>query len=255
MHVEFRYSDKTHDHGKQITHINLEEQLSLDHSRSNQGFDDIGLYKRLLSKEGVVKVELAGVKVRHNGHFCQGLASTYRITYADGRTEMYNDKGNFQAHGWYVYHGSSRKITDELELADGEFICGLYLKQGEIVDGITFVTNRRQVHIGGRGGSFIDMTYSTENQNRRIIAFAGQFHGVLSRIGYYSVKIGWEAVREYVMLRWLLENYRAEEKTSLGKRDSSRRLLRVRKDPVCIRWVVNPDTPKEVMHQILRYLF
>ena len=256
MHVEFRYSDKTHEHGKQITHINLEEQSSLHHSRPNLAFDDIDLYKRLLSKEGVVKVELAGVKVRHNGHFCQGLASTYRIIYADGRTEMYNDKGNFQAHGYYTYHRSSRRLTDELELEDGEYICGLYLQQGDIVDGITFVTNRRQVHIGGRGGSFKDMTYSTENQSRRIIAFAGQFHGVLSRIGYYSVKIGWETVREYVMLRWLLENNRAEEKISSGSRVWLRaRKNRVCKNQVCIRWVVNPDTPKDVMRHVLSYLF
>ena len=54
MHVEFRYSDKTHEHGKQITHINLEEQSSLDHSRPNLAFDNIDLYKRLLSKEDVV---------------------------------------------------------------------------------------------------------------------------------------------------------------------------------------------------------
>ena len=141
-----------------------------------------------------------------------------------------------------------------LELEDGEFICGLYLKQGEIVDGITFVTNRRRVHIGGRGGGSADMTYPTES--RRIIAFAGQFYGVLSRIVYYSVKIGWETVREYVMLRWLLENNRAEEKTSFGGRVLLRaRKNRVRKDQECIKWIVNPDTPKEVMYQILRYLF
>ena len=256
MHVEFRYSDKTHEHGKQITHINLEEQSSLDHSRPNLAFDDIDLYQRLLSKEDVVKVELARVKVKHNGFYCQGLACTYRIIYADGRTEMYNDKGNFQAHGFYAFDGSRRKLTDELELKNGEFICGLYLQQGDIVDGITFVTNRRQVHIGGRGGGFIDMTYPTENQSRRIIAFAGQFHGVLSRIGYYSVKIGWETVREYVMLRWLVENSRAEEKSSLGSRVLLRaRKNRVRKDQECIRWLVNPDTPKDVMHQVLRYLF
>ena len=248
MHVEFRYSNKTHGMGNKITHINLEEESSLDRARTILGFDGIDLYQKLLSKKDVVKVELAGVLVKYNSFSCKGLASAYRITYADGRTKIYKDKGNFQ-ESWHRHNSSER-----LMLKDGEFICGLYLNQGEIIDGITFVTNRRQVHIGSGKSNFIDMTCPIKKR-QRIIAFAGQFRridGVLSRIGYYSVKTGgWETVREYIMLRWLLENNRAEEYTSFD----SRVLLKAHKDQVCIRWVVNPDTPKDIVRQVLRYLF
>ena len=89
------------------------------------------------------------------------------------------------------------------------------INQGDILDGITFISNQREVHFGGRGGTFFkDNMFLTEQQQEqfssmKIVAFTGAVFDVLQRVGYYAVPIGWDIVKDYVMLRWLVDQGRA----------------------------------------------
>lgn len=125
------------------------------------------------------------------------------MTYANGTTQRRKGPKNFSSNGFYAYHGTFRTRNTTYVLYDGEDIIGLRLNQGEIVDGITFATNRREFHCGGRGGKQRDaMLLVYPHPSRyRVVAFAGNFNGVLAQVGYYTKSISWEIVRDYVMLR------------------------------------------------------
>ena len=178
--------------------------------RSNNGhrFSDLQHYLELCAQPDCVKVCISRVRCRHNQYF-MGLQVSYRSTFINGITQESQGPEHFFSHGYYSYNWG--QIVDQtLELEDDEFITGLRVKQGEIVDGVTFVTNHREVHFGGQGGSWVDMMLPESLTTYCIIAFMGTESGVMHRIGYFAAKNHpWETIGPLVMLRKLVEQDRA----------------------------------------------
>jgi hypothetical protein len=179
-------------------------------TRSNNSFSDLQHYLELCAQPDCVKVRISRVRCRHNQYF-MGLQVSYQSTFANGTTQQSQAPEHFFSHGYYAYTGN--QIVDRsLELQDDEFITGLYVNQGEIVDGVTFVTNLREEHVlfGGEGGSRVTMMLpGSALPTYRIIAFTGTERGVMHRIGFFAENISWETIRPLVMLRWLVERERA----------------------------------------------
>jgi hypothetical protein len=179
-----------------------------------QYFNDFNFYNDLCQKDDCTKVDIASIRARHND-FCHGFQVQYRTRSRNGSTQLVWTKPHFFQHGYYSYagyHGGRPKRPKEQTwiLDEGEYITGLRVHQGDIVDGITFVTNQREFHSGGYGGTSRDMMLSNVcKAQHRIVAFTGTEHGVLQRVGYYAKPFGWSIVRDFILLRWLQSNGRA----------------------------------------------
>lgn len=185
-------------------------------------FNDIEFYQSLWKEDGCVKAEISSVCVKHN-MYCHGVQAIYSLTFADGRTETRKGPRNFYSSGYYAPHHRSRPIT-RVDLEEDEFLTGLRVRQGEIVDSITLVTNRRRVHYGGHGGDWID-SMEDNPPSMRIVAFCGTVKGVCERIGFYARHFGWETVGVYILMRKLVQQGRAEI-VYLSTRDDSRKKAR-----------------------------
>lgn len=253
--LHFRYSKSDYDYGSIIQTIseNYNQALLPVHRSS---FNDIDFYQALCAERQCIQVEIASVTVRHND-FCHGVQATYCLTFANGTTKRRKGPQNFSSNGFYAYHGPSRTRNTTFDLHDGEYIRGLRLNQGEIVDGITFVTNRRELHCGGRGGNQRDAMVYPHPSRYRVVAFAGIFNGVLAQVGYYAKSIPWEIVRDYVMLRWLVDMDRA----FVNDRASMTRLRRPRMNQdqlqlgnIAIRWLMT-EAPIDLLPIVLSCLF
>mmetsp|Transcript_50899 Transcript_50899/g.69277 ORF Transcript_50899/g.69277 Transcript_50899/m.69277 type:complete len:248 (-) Transcript_50899:79-822(-) len=188
-------------------------EIKLDHAQAAENtigkhpcFNDISYYFGLLSEEGCVRVDIARVLCRHNS-FVIGLQVVYRSVFRDGSTRFSEAPAHFFESGFYSYHGGQRETVVH-ELEDGERIIGLRLCQGEIMDGITFVTNRRTFHSGGMGGHRVSLMCPTEHH--RVVAFGGTSRGVLERLTFFAErKLAWVSLGPLVMLRWLVMQQRA----------------------------------------------
>ena len=92
---------------------------------------------------------------------------------------------NFFDNKYYSWH--TRVDTyEDLRLGDRDYITGLKITQGEILDGVTFVTNLRgEVHFDRHGGSHHEfmILYPVIN----IIALNVNEFGVIERVGSYTV--------------------------------------------------------------------
>lgn len=196
---------------------NADQEADSIMTRSNNNphphrrFSDLQHYLELCAQPDCVKVRISRVRCRHNQYF-MGLQVFYRSTFANGTTQESQAPEHFFSDGYYLYTGDLF-VERTLELKDDEFITGLYVNQGEIVDGVTFVTNHREeptVLFGGEGGSRVTMMLpGSALPTYRIIAFTGTERGVMHRIGYFAENISWETIRPLVMLRWLVERERA----------------------------------------------
>lgn len=181
-----------------------------------QLFNDFTFYNDLCQKDDCTKVEIASIRARHNS-FCHGFQVQYRTRSKNGSTQLIWAKPHFFQQGYYSYHGE-RPQEQTWVLDEDEYITGLRIQQGDIVDGITFVTNHREFHSGGYGGTPRDMMLSNVcRAQHRIVAFAGTEHGVLQRIGYYAKPFGWSIIRHFILLRWLQNHGRAIAIDSSGE--------------------------------------
>ena len=232
----FRFSSSSQGFGS-ITHLLKENHAEagsniMRNDDSSQVFNDFDFYKSLCENERCLKVEIASICVRHN-RFCHGFQVIYRSTFADGTTRRSNGPKNFFAGGYYAGSGGKAKNT-WVRLEDGEFIAGLRINQGEILDGITFVTNRREIHCGGRGGGF--HTMGCRRPSMRMVALTGTVNGVeplVAKVGYYAKSVGWEIVGPFILLRQLVNN--KEERAapidytavSIARRAKDKRSLRI----------------------------
>ena len=117
---------------------------------------------------------------------------------------LYRFKNDFAKSN--VYFERQLLIAKETKnVEDGEFIAGLRINQGDMLDGVTFVTNRREVHCGGRGGTFHRYTMLVcSRPSMRIVALAGTVNGVVARVGYYAKSLGWDIVGSFILLRQLV---------------------------------------------------
>jgi hypothetical protein len=94
-------------------------------------------------------------------------------------------------------------------MEEDEYLTGIIVKQGDILDGITFVTNKQRVHCGGWGGNDpVDMMTSIP-PNMKVVAFCGTKWGVCSRIGFYSTNVGWQILGPHILMRQLVAQGRA----------------------------------------------
>lgn len=141
------------------------------HRHPHHRFSDLQHYLELCAQPDCVKVRISRVRCRHNQYF-MGLQVFYRSTFANGTTQESQAPEHFFSHGYYAYTGN-HIVERTLELEDDEFITGLFLNQGEIVDGVTFVTNQREENFGGEGGNRLAMMLPGSLSAYRIIAFTG----------------------------------------------------------------------------------
>lgn len=176
--------------------------------RTKMHFDDLAFYKQLLDENGCRCVDIAAMCVKHND-YCHGIQAVYRLTFNDGRTDLRHGPENFYDSGYYSYHGPTRTRKKWIVMEEDEYLRGLLVNQGEVVDGITFVTNKRRVHCGGLGGAArMDMMTSIP-PNMKVVAFCGTNRGVCGRIGFYSTYFRWHVLGSHILMRRLVDQSRA----------------------------------------------
>jgi len=177
-------------------------------------FNDLSLYRWLKSSKGCSKVDLVRVICYHSEAFFFGLQSVYRITYANGISREIAAEKHVYACG---FHTMGRAPTvSVLELQEDEFLVDVRTCQGEIVDSVTFYTNfGRSVSFGGDGGVPEPERIICSNNNdvvSRVVAFTGTKAGGLERLGFFVEPVNWEAIKNVVLMRKLLELERADSK-------------------------------------------
>jgi hypothetical protein len=209
-------------------------------------FSDLGYYQGLCAEQDCVNVRISRVRCLY-GRYFMGIEVVYRSTFADGTTQETEAPTRAFASGYYSYLAGKPEVSD-LELENGEFITGLRFNQGEIIDGVTFVTNRREVHFGGYGGTTYDMMPSKHLNVFRILAFTGTESGVMHRIGYFAKVFPWGAVGPFVMLRWLVKQQRAAPTDAEGTQEQLlvQRLVGVERFPF-----LNDDAFQRVMEFLI----
>jgi len=150
---------------------------------NDEQFDNLNLYQSLYEVKGCVKVEIANIIVKNN-EYIQGMTVNYRSTFVNGETvDTCGESNASRTHR--LYTGDSTTET-AFNLNDGEYIQGLRLQQGDVLDSITFLTNHRELKVGGEGGSGVDLRCPHPTRYR-IVAFNGFFgNGALARVGFHS---------------------------------------------------------------------
>jgi hypothetical protein len=187
------------------------------------GFSDLNGYLSVNSNHSSVK--LSKITVYHSRLFCMGIEATYRIPVYDGHSQnlvgavQFSYKNNVNNSGYYAYHGG-QMTTSELIFDEDEYLCEVRTRQGEITDQITLCTNKRVATFGGMGGNADPRDGLPVDLTKRVVAFVGSFDGVLHRLGTVSVNHNWEIIREFILLRSLVESKRASFKEiQLSKED------------------------------------
>jgi hypothetical protein len=173
---------------------------------SDSFFNDFDFYKSLLDVHNCISVDISKIKVWHT-NYCKGFQVIYRSTFRNGSIQTNVGPRNFYNTGYYSYHAGTQNTCGELILEEREYIMGLKVIQGEVLDGVTFVTNLREVHFGGHGGNSHDIIL---NPGMKIIALTGTVFGVVNRVGFYAKPRVWMIIGHYVMLRWLIGQNRAQ---------------------------------------------
>lgn len=192
------------------THRVADRQLLFSGEQTPMNFDDLPFVQELEKTHPGKHVKLAAVRVRSRG-FVFGLQATYMVHAAETEHDgtLHTAPEHFSESGYYAYayhHGGP--VRDETFTCEpGEFIIGMKIRQGEIVDEICLLTSRDKCfQQGGTGGS---AGLLLESERRApVIAFCGQFKGVLSRVGVW-IDSPWEQIGMHVVMRWLKENDRA----------------------------------------------
>jgi len=194
-----------------------EEQVAVMDPIYDDAFSDLEFYESLWEEKGCRSVEISSVCVRHN-QYCHGIQSFYRLTFADGTKVIRPGPENFSSRGFYAHTARSRDTW--IHMVTDEFIKGLRIRQGDIVNNITFVTNRREVHCGGWGGISVNMIPDSPS-SMRIVAFSGTTCGVCKRIGFHAKHFVWKKLGTYIFVRELVKQGRATVKSTLTDKSSS----------------------------------
>ena len=81
------------------------------------------------------------------------------------------------------------------------------------IKGISFITNQREVHCGGHGGSPYELMTPNPG-SMKVVAFCGTVHEVVQRIGYYAKPRRWEIYGTHLLMRQLIRQNRATVRAS-----------------------------------------
>lgn len=168
------------------------------------GFSDLNGYLRVHSNHSSVK--LSKITVYHSRLFCMGIEATYNIP-----MRISPRYKHVNSTGYYSYHGG-QMTNSELIFDEDEYLCEVRTREGEITDQITLCTNKRVATFGGMGGTADPRDGLPVDLTKRVVAFVGSFDGVLHRLGTVSVNHNWEIIREFILLRSLVESKRASFK-------------------------------------------
>mmetsp|Transcript_58 Transcript_58/g.60 ORF Transcript_58/g.60 Transcript_58/m.60 type:complete len:259 (+) Transcript_58:189-965(+) len=251
----FRFSDPAENYGlnrhnidsQKISPIEVGNRVmkSPENMQYHQLFNDFQFYNSLLLLKGCVEVEISGLRVRHND-FCHGIQAIYLLTFEDGTSQKRSGPENFFSTGTYCWDTYGKIRDTWVYLKRGEYLTGVHINQDEILNGITFVTNEREVHCGGNGGYWKN-SMSKNPSSMRIVAFSGTINGVTERIGYYAKDYSWKIARPYVLLRSLTIQNRAspvEFRANVLKRKRSSYEM--------IQGLI--ELPEEVFREIIRFI-
>lgn len=174
-------------------------------------FNDLPKYLELLNDPSYTKVEMKQVIVKMNSYIL-GMKAIYRCMLVDGTSiEIEGTLHSFETGKWYQDGG--KPYIQVLNLKQDEYLVDIITRQGEILDGLCFVTNRRQEYFGGFGGydRNDDRGVKTNpNITVRIVAFAGTSNGVMHRLGFYKEYGNWDIIKPFVILRALFQQKRAK---------------------------------------------
>mmetsp|Transcript_98 Transcript_98/g.232 ORF Transcript_98/g.232 Transcript_98/m.232 type:complete len:262 (-) Transcript_98:1373-2158(-) len=179
-------------------------------------FNLLRFYLTLLKVNGCKSVDLAAVCVYHNRAISIGIQLIYRLTFEDERTED-------RVSG--VYGGLADDRKSQITLEEGEYATGLLVHRRGIpadtlVKGITLVTNRRTVRIGGGAGEADELINNPPHT--KIIAFGGTLgnptpfvrKGGIQDIGFYLKPLGWKSRGTHILMRQLVRENRASQFSS-----------------------------------------
>ena len=230
-----------------VKHL-LQEVAGFGHNTSYHDFNDLHAYLRLCDAHGRENVEIHEINILHNELFCHGINVMYRVYLDDD--SMYGNylpipsPNRLRSHGYYSNTGGETRET-RLTLGMDEFLAEMRVRQGEITDRITLITNKRTISCGGDGGSGDDLSRSVD-LSRRIVAFAGFCHnGALHRLGAISIDRNWEVAGPFILLRSLVDMNRA---TLMEKADD----LAAPYESVLQSLIV--DTTEDVFRRVLSFL-
>lgn len=165
----------------------LESRIDSIAAEPNTGcWNDFPFYFELLSQPECVRVDLIQVIVKRSSYIL-GIQSVYRCTWRDGTTTKREGEWHDFEAGPYASFGGTPTVQ-RFALEPGEFLGQVETRQGAILDALVFVTNRRTEYIGGFGGHDLACRVKVlaNTSDRRIVAFAGTYRGIMHRIGYYT---------------------------------------------------------------------
>ena len=216
-------------------------------AESNENyFNDLNVYKSLLNENGCVSVKISSIIVRCS-KYIHGFRVKYKCKFNDGRAETRESVENFFSSGYYGY--DRPKENRELILSDDEYLRGIRVRQGDILDGITFVTNLREVKFGGNGGDAIMDDRMVLPQSHEIVALTGTIWMVVSRVGFYAKSRGWDIVGTYIMMKWLVDKNRASVNETKKRFSRRQNVL----DPK-IMGALTTKLPDLAFQRVLEYL-
>lgn len=216
--------------------------------RFPQRFNDLHQYLSLGN------AEIRKISVYHND-FCLGIKTTYS---RNGRLKdrMYHYDSRNRGYFTWTWSGGPPRKSAALILDDDEYLCEVRTRQGDITDQITFCTNKRTVSVGGMGGSADprDVSNIPVDLTKRVVAFVGTFspHGGLGRFGTVSILRNWEIIREFVLLRELVDRERDRDRSHASPVPSVNRGQVVQREEFVLQELMNVDA--SIFRRVLSFL-
>ena len=233
-------------------------------TRRSPAFNDSNVYKTLKSTKGCVRVDIARVLLHLSNHKqIMGLQVHYRSTFSDGSTiTTLADNHLFSKE--FANSPNATFNTQEFVLADDEYITDVLTCRDDVVDQVTFVTNKGRKESFGRHNMLAVQQMPRDRQlHARVISLCGTQQGGLHRLGFVAeLPRNWNEIGHLIILRQLLEKDRAQtkkEKSKRFRRDTFRRAFTlgrrrsVKKSfPMCMEILF--AQPEDVFRYVLTFL-
>ena len=179
-----------------------DEEMNQSNLLGGVRFNDILFYEDLLEEKDCIRVDISKLYVFHTSRGISRFYVHYRLTFSDGSTEEREGPTHF-------FLSEENSVLDVWLLGDNEFLRGVKVYQDEIVRGVTFLTNLRDIHCGGYGGQMYD-AIEANPPSMRVVAFCGSGRDDhCERIGFYSMSFGWHFCGHFIMVRELFRRGRA----------------------------------------------